>query len=69
MDHVVLALVPIVVMPVIMAVPVIIVALVMRALRHKRELLSRERLAAIEKGLDVPFMDMPDVQQGEDAVT
>ena len=28
--------------------------------RHKRELLSRERIAAIEKGLDVPLMEAPD---------
>src|SRR5262245_22439135 len=66
MEHVALVLVPIIVVPVVMAVPVIMVALFIRAARHKRELLSRERLAAIEKGLEVPLMDMPDMQRRKD---
>jgi hypothetical protein len=66
MEHAVLALIPIVIVPVVMAVPIAIVYIVMRSVRHKRELLSRERLAAIEKGLDVPLMDMPELQQRKD---
>jgi hypothetical protein len=52
-------LVPLVVMPMLCLVPVVIVFIVSRSNRHRRELLSRERLAAIEKGMTPP-LDMPE---------
>jgi uncharacterized protein DUF6249 len=43
--------------------PVLIVALAIRAQGRKRERLSRERLAAIEKGLEVPLIEAPRPRQ------
>ena len=43
--------------PLIMIVAVVYFGL--RYARDKREFLSRERLAAIEKGLDMPLLDSP----------
>jgi hypothetical protein len=64
---------PEVVVPVVgMMVPIVALAcgavVVYLALRHgrqKRELLSRERLAAIEKGLEVPLLDIPEPRHDE----
>jgi hypothetical protein len=42
-----------------MSLPVLIVYFALQYAQAKRELLSKERLAAIEKGLDVPLLDMP----------
>ncbi len=39
--------------------PVLIVVLAFRAQNRKREGLSRERLAAIEKGLELPLIEAP----------
>jgi hypothetical protein len=47
-------LIALVVVPVTMAVPVSIVYLIMKYARQRREMESRERLAAIEKGVDLP---------------
>ena len=43
--------------------PVLIVALAIRAQGRKRERLSRERLAAIEKGLELPLIEAPRPRQ------
>jgi hypothetical protein len=56
-------LIPIVVVPVVMAVPVSIVFLFLKYARHKRELESQERLAAIEKGVDIP-LELPQARRG-----
>jgi hypothetical protein len=45
------------------ALPVLIVALAIRAQGRKRERLSRERLAAIEKGLELPLIEAPRPRQ------
>jgi Flp pilus assembly protein TadB len=59
MEGPLLILIPLVAIPVVMAVPILIVYLATRYSRQKREMLSRERLAAIEKGMDVPLIDPP----------
>lgn len=41
-----------------MAVGTVIVLLMAKQARDERKMLSRERLAAIEKGLDVPLFDL-----------
>lgn len=43
--------------------PVLVVALAIRAQGRKRERLSRERLAAIEKGLELPLIEAPRPRQ------
>jgi hypothetical protein len=40
--------------------PLGIVYVVSAAAKHKREVLSRERIVALEKGLDVPLLDPPE---------
>jgi hypothetical protein len=40
--------------------PLGIVALASNVAKQRRELLSRERIAAIEKGLDVPLLEAPE---------
>jgi hypothetical protein len=45
--------------------PLGIVYVVSEAAKHKREALSRERIVALEKGLDVPLLDPPErIKQG-----
>src|SRR5262245_13711750 len=57
-------LVPLVALPTMMVVPVLIVLILSRSNRQKRELLSRERLAAIEKGVPMP-LDLPEARRSK----
>lgn len=66
MEHLAGILIPLVCVPVVMSVPVFIVYLIVKAARHKRELLSRERIVALEKGVDVPLMELPDLRRRRD---
>jgi hypothetical protein len=52
-------LVPLVVLPLMCLVPIVIVLILSKSNQHKRELLSRERLAAIEKGVPMP-LELPE---------
>jgi hypothetical protein len=57
-------LIPIVAISTSMGASILIVFFALLYARHKREMLSKERLAAIEKGMDVPLLDTPHSRHG-----
>ncbi len=54
-------LVPIVAVVVSLGAPVLIVYFALKFAQHRREMLNKERMMAIEKGFDVPLLDTPKV--------